>query len=92
MSGLMTCRPPAASICAPIPVPISAIWPTVPHPLWGGGRWLVNATGDLAQAAERLARELVERNIPIYELSPEQRDLETVFREVSEGGESTHAA
>ena len=58
----------------------------------GEGRWLVNATGDLAQAAERLARELVERNIPIYELSPEQRDLETVFREVSEGGESTHAA
>ena len=53
----------------------------------GDGRWLVNVEGDLAKAAERIARQLVERNVPIYELSPEQRDLETVFREVSEGGE-----
>ena len=58
----------------------------------GDGRWLVNVAGNLAEAADRIARELVERNVPIYELSPEQRDLETVFREVSEGGESTHAA
>lgn len=54
---------------------------------FGDGRWLVNVEGDLAEAADRIARQLVERNIPIYELSPEQRDLETVFREVSEGGE-----
>lgn len=53
----------------------------------GDGRWLVNVEGDLAEAADRIARQLVERNVPIYELSPEQRDLETVFREVSEGGE-----
>ena len=58
----------------------------------GGGRWLVNVRGDLAAAADRIARQLVERNIPIYELAPEQRDLETVFREVSERGETTHAA
>lgn len=58
----------------------------------GDGRWLVNVEGDLASAADRVARQLVERNVPIYELSPEQRDLETVFREVSEGGGSTHAA
>lgn len=58
----------------------------------GEGRWLVDVNGDLAEAAERLAKELVARNIPIYELSPEQRDLETVFREVSEGGAPTHAA
>ena len=58
----------------------------------GDGRWLVNVEGDLAAAADRVARQLVERNVPIYELSPEQRDLETVFREVSEGGGSTHAA
>ena len=57
----------------------------------GDGRWLVDVKGDLAAAAERIARRLVEQNIPIYELSPEQRDLETVFREVSEGGESTYA-
>ena len=57
----------------------------------GEGRWLVDVTGDLAEAADRIARDLVARAVPIYELSPEQRDLETVFREVSEGGESTHA-
>ena len=58
----------------------------------GGGRWLVDVEGDLAPAADRIARELVERGIPIYELSPEQRDLETLFREVSEGREVSHAA
>ncbi len=58
----------------------------------GDGRWLLNVEGELALAADRIARELVERGIPIYELSPEQRDLETVFREVSEGGEVSHAA
>ena len=57
----------------------------------GEGRWLVDVTGDLAEAADRIVRDLVARAVPIYELSPEQRDLETVFREVSEGGESTHA-
>ncbi len=64
----------------------------------GDGRWQVGVTGDLGLAADRIARELVSRNIPVYELSPQQRDLETVFREVSEGevegegGEATHAA
>ncbi len=58
----------------------------------GDGRWLVAVDDDLAEAAERIARTLVERNIPIYELSPEQRDLETLFREVSEGTEVRHAA
>ena len=58
----------------------------------GDGRWLVDIDGDLAQAADDIARTLVERNIPVYELSPEQRDLETVFREVSEGAEVRHAA
>ena len=56
----------------------------------GDGHWLVDVDGDLAEAADRIARQLVQRNIPIYELSPEQRDLETVFREASEGG-SSHA-
>ena len=60
----------------------------------GDGRWLITVNGDLAEAADRVARELVGRNVPVYELSPEQRDLETVFREVSEGegGAPTHAA
>ena len=57
----------------------------------GDGRWFVDVTGDLAEAADGIARDLVARNVPIYELSPEQRDLETVFREVSEGRELTHA-
>ncbi len=57
----------------------------------GDGRWLVDVDGDLGEAADRIARELIERDVPVYELSPQHRDLETVFREVSEGGESTHA-
>ena len=78
------------SRCAPTPgATIGELDDGTPASL-GEGHWLVNVDGDLAEAADRIARQLVERNIPIYELSPEQRDLETVFREASEGG-STHA-
>ena len=52
----------------------------------GEGRWQVQVDGDLAAAAEGIARALVGDGLPVYELRPAQRDLETLFREVSEGG------
>ncbi len=49
------------------------------------GIWQLTVDGSLDAAAERLARALVEAGIALHELGPVQRDLETVFREVSEG-------
>ncbi len=46
---------------------------------------LVDVDGSLREAADKIAQVLVGANAPIYELRPEQRDLETLFRKVSEG-------
>jgi ABC-2 type transport system ATP-binding protein len=43
----------------------------------------VTVDGELDPAGDAIARMLVERGHPIYELAPERRSLETVFREVN---------
>jgi len=48
------------------------------------GFWEVHVTGALDAAAAGVARRLVEQALPIYQLAPVQRDLETVFREANE--------
>ena len=55
----------------------------------GEGRWRLTMDGDPDAAARTVAEALVGANAPIYELAPEQRDLETLFREVSEAGEAS---
>ena len=55
----------------------------------GEGRWHLTVEGDLDAAARAVAESLVSQGAPIYELAPEQRDLETLFREVSEVGEAS---
>jgi len=52
----------------------------------GEGNWRIEVVDGVDAQAERIARELVAADAPVYELLPVQRDLETVFREVSEGG------
>ena len=54
----------------------------------GEGAWLLEVDGDLDLAADQAAKALLGANAPIYELAPQQRDLETLFREVSEGASS----
>jgi len=54
----------------------------------GEGAWLLQVEGDLDAAADRAAKALLGVDAPIYELAPQQRDLETLFREVSEGASS----
>ncbi len=54
----------------------------------GEGAWLLQVDGDLDAAADQAAKALLGANAPIYELAPQQRDLETLFREVSEGASS----
>jgi ABC-2 type transport system ATP-binding protein len=51
----------------------------------GEGVWQLTVDGPLDLAAQGLARALVDAGIALHELGPVQRDLETVFREVSEG-------
>ena len=48
----------------------------------------------LDDVGNRIARTLIANNHPLYELRPERRDLESVFREVNEQpyGEVRHAA
>lgn len=50
----------------------------------GSGAWEADVTGHLDEVAEGIARRLVEQALPIYQITPVQRDLETVFREVNE--------
>ena len=54
----------------------------------GEGAWLLQVDGDLDAAADQAAKALLDAEAPIYELAPQQRDLETLFREVSEGASS----
>ncbi len=44
------------------------------------------------QVARQVARQLVKKGHTLYELTPEQRDLEHLFREINEKEELTHAA
>ena len=55
----------------------------------GGGRWRLQVEGDLDAAARAIAESLVGDGAPVYELAAEQRDLETLFREVSAAGETS---
>ena len=50
----------------------------------GDGRWLIDVVGNVKAEADNIAKILVGASAPIYELSPAQRDLETIFREVNE--------
>ena len=52
------------------------------------GLWQIGVNGDAQAAVAQLAPQLVAQNIPIYELAPMVRDLETVFRQVNEDPES----
>lgn len=52
----------------------------------GSGDWEADVSGGMDDLAESVARRLVDRALPIYQLTPVQRDLETVFREVNEAG------
>jgi len=45
-------------------------------------------TGDAEATAARVVAALVAANIRVHSVAPEQRDLETVFREVSDAGEA----
>jgi len=66
----------------------------------GSGAWEVDVSGSMDDLAESVARRLVDRALPIYQLTSVQRDLETVFREVNEAApaqaetvrEAQHAA
>ena len=55
----------------------------------GDGRWRLEVAGDLDAAARAIAESLVADGAPVYELAAEQRDLETLFREVSAAGEAS---
>ncbi len=65
----------------------------------GSGAWEADIDGSLDRVAEGIARRLVDQDLPIYQITPVQRDLETVFREVNEAApapgataEETHHA
>ncbi|MEM1435841.1 MAG: ABC transporter ATP-binding protein [Pseudomonadota bacterium] len=50
------------------------------------GWYRLDCVGDLDAAAAAVARWLADQGRPVYELAPQRRDLETVFREANEGG------
>lgn len=59
------------------------------------GSWEVRVSGALDATAEAIARRLTEAALPVYQIAPLERDLETVFREANEsasGLEVDHAA
>jgi ABC-2 type transport system ATP-binding protein len=69
----------------------------------GEGFWEADVTGSLDGLAEAIARRLVDRSLPVYQIAPVQRDLETIFTELNEaapaageaasaGEDSRHAA
>ncbi len=71
---------PDAMLSAPSGVSASSL---------GDGRWRLEVAGDLDAAARAIAESLVADGAPVYELAAEQRDLETLFREVSAAGEAS---
>lgn len=48
------------------------------------GVWTVTVADDPLQATARLTRALVAADLPVYQIAPARRDLETLFREVNE--------
>jgi len=61
------------------------------------GRWEAQIVGAVDPITPRVAERLLAAGLPVYQLSPVHRDLETVFREVNEGdagaaSEVVHAA
>ena len=59
----------------------------------GAGAWEAAVSEAIESVAAAVAARLVAAGKPIYQLAPVQRDLETVFREVSEAtAEVPHAA
>jgi ABC-2 type transport system ATP-binding protein len=58
----------------------------------GSGAWEAEVGGNLDQVAEAIARQLVDQALPVYQITPMQRDLETVFREVNEAAPDQAAA
>jgi ABC-2 type transport system ATP-binding protein len=50
----------------------------------GSGAWEAELAGGTDAMAEEIARRLVDRGLPVYQITPIQRDLETVFREANE--------
>lgn len=59
----------------------------------GAGAWEAAVSDAIESVAAAVAARLVAAGKPIYQLAPVQRDLETVFREVSEAtAEVPHAA
>jgi ABC-2 type transport system ATP-binding protein len=55
-------------------------------------RLILREGSDSARVAHAVAKTLIEKSHAIYVLTPEQRDLESVFREVNEKEELAHAA
>ncbi len=53
--------------------------------LSSAGHWRLPVDGSLDSAAQEATARLVGAAAPVYEVRPEQRNLETLFREVSEG-------
>lgn len=49
--------------------------------------WEIILTGEVDEAVAVIARALVAADLPIYGLTPQVRDLEAIFKEVSETGE-----
>jgi ABC-2 type transport system ATP-binding protein len=58
----------------------------------GSGAWEADITGSLDAAAEQIAQRLIDQALPVYQLTPLSRDLETVFREVNEAAPDQAAA
>lgn len=54
----------------------------------GAKRVALPFSGDVEATAARVVAALVGANIRVFSVAPEQRDLETVFREVSDAGEA----
>lgn len=48
------------------------------------GVWRLGVNGNVADATAEVARLMVGADLPIYELAPRSRDLESVFKEVNE--------
>ncbi|MEM9620213.1 MAG: ABC transporter ATP-binding protein [Pseudomonadota bacterium] len=56
------------------------------------GLWQLAVGGEIDQAVADIAACLVAADLPIHELSPAQRDLETIFRQVNEAADATGVA
>jgi ABC-2 type transport system ATP-binding protein len=54
----------------------------------GTKRVALPLSGEMEATSARVVAALVAANIHVYSVAPEQRDLETVFREVSDAGEA----